>query len=301
MNNPIKNAMDTKLASLAWDERHSRRLLRAVQEGTKMKKKLPLSLAIALGMVLIAAAAYAALTFTRAPQADAAYKARQALVETYGLSPATLGLFNPVEEKTDSGWVVTFYGEGLANGLIGDYTVRLQGEEAAASWTHDSADKALLDSGSLASPAWGQQQMKRALLEPEAANQAIARYYEEHPEERGKPPAFQPPQITLKEGESYWNGLMIQAGQPDKKALPLQEAQAKAEAAIKEEFALTKEDLQDALIEHSYHVVVSKAHSPLRGFRFFFEKDGVNLDIGVMMDAYTGEIYTIGIMTGGNE
>ncbi len=301
MNNPLKDAMDFKLAGLTWDKRRSDMVLCAIQKGTKMKKKMTVSLAMALSLVLIGAVAFAALTFTRAPQADAIYRARQKLTEAYGLSPATLGLFFPVEEQKDDARTVTFYGEGMPNALIGNYTVVIKGEEISAAWSHDGADKALLDSGDFSSPAWGQKQMKKALLNPDTANQAMMQFFEKHPEEKGKRPAYHPPEMKLKDGESYWQGMIIRDAKPDSKALPVEAAMEKAKAAMIEEFGFTQEDLKDAHIEHSYHEVVSKKHNPLHGFRFYFEKDKVNMDIGVMMDAYTGDIYLIGIVTGANE
>ncbi len=73
------------------------------------------------------------------------------------MTPAALGVFFPKASQEGKAWKVQFTGGGLPEGLVGEYTVLLaEGQPPKASWTHDDADKALLDTGSL-NPRLGRQ------------------------------------------------------------------------------------------------------------------------------------------------
>lgn len=267
-----------------------------------MKKKLSVGLALAMAVILLAAAGIAAVTVLRAPEADAVTLARRTLKQQYGLTPATMGLFYPVYEKEGGIETVRFIGDGLPHSLIGTYTVKLQNGQAKASWTHDGADKALMDSGSLESPAWGQKQMMIALTDDRAATEAVQRFRKAHPEDANDRPHLPTPPAALQEGESYWQGLILRPGTPGKNDLTKEKALALAKAALMDEFEVTPEALDKAEWESSFYHPKDERFPALWGFRFFIMEDGkAVMELGVMMNAVTGEVHTIGILTGGNE
>ena len=95
MSNPFRPLVDRRLSELHWDEQHSLQVLRALDAkgGTIMKKKLSLSFALVAAIVLMASIALAAVTLIYSPAASASMLARKALIEQYGLTHTTLGLF----------------------------------------------------------------------------------------------------------------------------------------------------------------------------------------------------------------
>lgn len=298
----LKTTLDRKLPYLVWDERKSRAVLNRMEGEATVKKKLSLSLVLAIAVILLAAAGIAAVSVLRVPEADAVTLARRALKQQYGLTPATMGLFYPEYEKKGEIETVRFIGDGMPHSLIGTYTVTLQNGQAKAAWSHDGADQALLNSGSLDSPAWGQKQMVTALLNDEAATEAVQRYMNAHPEALHDRPPLPTPPAGRQEDETYWQGLILKAGTPGKSDLAEDKALALAKAALLDEFDIKKEALDKAEWESSFYRPNDKRFPALWGFRLFLMKDGkVDMELGVMMNASTGEVHTIGILAGGNE
>ena len=306
MNEGLKNVLDRRLSALAWDDRRSQQVLRQIRGETKVKKKLSFSLVMAMTLMLAAGIAVAAVTISRAPMADAVTRARQALADKYGLTPAALGVFYPDEtQEEDGSWTISFIGEGMPQALIGSYTVVLKKDaEPVAAWTKDGADKALLDSGSLDSPAWGVKQIQKGLVDIGAKETAIHRHMKENPEQFGSanqtPLPMPTPCREAKEGEYFYRGEYWQAGTPAPDDLTREKAIEIAKAAMMEEFKLSRADidraeLTDALFRGA--IPDRPAHWSLH---YYVVVDEVELGLGVMIDAKTGEILSIGITTGGN-
>lgn len=301
MKTDFSKTLDRKLPGLIWDENKSRVVFKRLEGEQTVKKKLSMSLALAMVIILLAAAGIAAVTVLRAPEADAVTLARRALKQQYGLTPATMGLFYPQYEKNDHTETVRLIGDGMLHSLLGTYTVTLQNGQARAAWTHDGADKALLDSGSLDSPAWGQKQMMAALMDDQAATEAVQRYLTAHPEAVNDRPPLPTPPADLQEGESCWQGLILRPGTPGKNDLTEEKALALAQNALMDEFGMDKETLDKTTWESSFYRPKDERFPALWGFRFFVVQEGTaGTEMGVMMNALTGEVHTIGIMTGGN-
>ncbi|MGI6687225.1 MAG: hypothetical protein ACOX6Y_02485 [Christensenellales bacterium] len=301
MNDQLKQAMDRHFAALEWDDGRSRDVLRQVRGETKVKKKMSFSLVMAMTLILMAGIAVAAVTLSRAPAVDAVSRARQALADQYGLTPATLGVFCEEEKREGEGWVVTFTGDGMPQALIGSYTVTLKKDaESVAAWSHDGADQALLDSGSLDSPAWGVKQIQKCLVDIDAKEAAIHRHMEQNPglfKGLDDPAVITP--AELKEGESLRQGEVWQDAAPGPEGLTREKALEIAQAALMEEFALSREDMERAELTDALHRVATDG-SAVWSLHYYVVVDGVELGLGVQMDARTGEILSIGITTGGN-
>ena len=118
-----------------------------------MKKRMSAGLILAVALTLAAVSALAVYALTRSPEAEAKYQARQAVMDAYGLTAETMGLFHAEHEETDDGWRVTF--RALANidpGRAGVYTVEKTADGRTAAWSHDGLDPALWRGEDLTAP-----------------------------------------------------------------------------------------------------------------------------------------------------
>jgi len=303
MNDALKQVLDRQLSSLAWDNARSQDVLRQVRGETKVKKKLSVGLVMALTLMLVAIVAVAAITISRSSEAQAATQARQALADRYGLTPDTLGVFYMDKAQEGDTWTFTFSGEGLPGFLVGDYKVVLKkGEAPIASWTHDEADQALLDSGSLDSPVWGAKQIKTALMDTEARYTAIQEHIKASPEkvtyfERPYP---SPPADGTQKGEYYWYGELWKEGVPGPDMLTEAQALEIAKAALMDEFSLSQEDMDRAERTDSFFREETNSKGAVWSFHLYVVVDGVELGLNAVLDAITGEVQHLNITTGGN-
>ena len=101
------------------------------------------------------------------PEVEALYKANAALMDKYGHTHATLGLFAPKVHLYGETALVTYaINDGNVSAqLAGEYFVLNTEDIAHAFWSHDDADAALWQSGDLNSPAWGVKQLTAYLDE----------------------------------------------------------------------------------------------------------------------------------------
>lgn len=272
-----------------------------------MKKKVSFSLVMAMTLILVAGMAVAAVTLSRSPMADAVTQARKALEDKYGLTPAAMGIFYPSETKEEGdAWTITFIGNGMPQALVGNYTVVLKkGADPVASWSFDdAADKALLDSGSLESPAWGVKQIQKGLVDIEAKHEAIDKHIKANPDlfqyENEIPLPIPKDNRETKEGEYFYRGEYWQAGTPGPDDLPQDKAIEIAKAAMVEEFKLSQADMDRAELTDAFFRAATPDRVALWSIHYYVVVDKVELGLGVLLDAKTGEILSIGLTTGGN-
>lgn len=184
-------------------------------------------LAVALMLLALAATALAVgLRFSG--RFTAQQQARQAVMNQYGLTDEMLDLF--ACEMADS--TFRFTAQSYADRL-GEYTVTHIGSTWTAAWSHDEADANLLDSGDLASPAWGAAQLARLLpaFRQQAANWASV---------------LDISQLTLEECAAL-DAPMLQAQEagtvinivPDEGDLPPEDALRMARSAIASKYGVT--------------------------------------------------------------
>ena len=176
MRNGLREIADRELSALRWEARNRNAVLARTKGAVKMKKRMSVGLIVALILALGAVSALAAYALTRSPEAQAMHEARQALRDAYGLSAETLGIFVAEYEETQQGWRVTMRaGDGVDGERAGVYTVEKTQDGLAAAWSHDGLDPALWRGGDLTAPAYGQEQLYRALHEGREEAERLAR------------------------------------------------------------------------------------------------------------------------------
>lgn len=302
MKNEFQQLVDRRLSGLQWDERRARRVLAALESegGTIMKRKLTLSIALVTVIVLMASVALAAVTLIYSPSASALNQARNALIEQYGLTHTTLGLFTHSLSMDGDTITFTFADDLMASygGNAGDYTVTLRDGEVIASWTHDEADPALWQSGDLDAPIWGQPQLEAILRERTLAGTAIGESdcddsgvtYEFASSTPAPAPAETPELVPIE----------IAPVTPAPGELTEAEALAIVRAALMETFGLTEDDIANT--DFFRCELMQVGDYPLRHWSVnaWCQKDGFDWNMYVEIDASTGEITAIVMQTGGN-
>lgn len=302
MKNEFQQLVDRRLSGLQWDEGRTRRVLSALEPGggTIMKRKLPLSFALVTAIVLMASVALAAVTLIYSPSAGALNQARNALIEQYGLTHTTLGMFMTGLSMDGDTTTVTFAGDWMASygGNAGDYTVTLRDGEVTASWTYDEADPTLWQSGDLDAPIWGQPQLETFLREKTIGGTAIdesdyddsgAAY--EFASSTPEPAPAETPEVVH---------IEIAQVTPAPGELTEDEALAIARAALMETFGLTEDDITNT--DFFRCELMQVGDYPLRHWfvNAWCQKDGYDWNMYVEIDASTGEITAIVMQTGGN-
>lgn len=268
----------------------------SVKEETTMRKKMMTSVLIAAMMlVLLTATAFAVYTLTRSEQDNMVSQARKALMSEYGLTTETLGLFYVETEQTGDKWDITFVADGFYPPLLGDYVVKIAPETPVdVSWTHDNVDPALWQEGELTAPVWGQPQMLYALKNRDEADDVAASLW------AGE--ATIPPQgksVKIVSGDTFmWNGQSLKLSTPSGTAMPKAEALALAKQVLIEETGLTEAELNEGSVSIEFYE--REEGTPIWAFQFYLVNDDIEVGLGVMLDAHSGEILSTGITTGGN-
>lgn len=139
MKNEFKRTVDTQLSDIEWTNAHTENVLNRLEE-EKMTKRISMkTLMIAAALfVLTTAVAFAVVTITRSPEAEAMRTARASVMEKYGLSAEAIAYLNGQYEATDDGWKVVFGGTEET----GAYEVAFDGKTALASWSYEGTDMA---------------------------------------------------------------------------------------------------------------------------------------------------------------
>lgn len=303
MKNEFQQLVDRRLSGLQWDERRTQRVLRSLEPegGTIMKRKMTLSLALVAAIVLMASIALAAVTLVYSPSASALKQAREVLIDRYGLTHTTLGMFMTGLSMDDDTITVTFYGDWMASygGNAGDYTVTLREGEVTAAWTHDEADPAIWQSGDPDAPIWGQPQLEAFLRErtiggtvidaPDTDENAVT--YEFATCTPEPVPAEEPELVPIE----------IIEVTPSPNDLPRDEALAIARAALMENYGLSETQMADDVDIVSCELRQISNYSPrVWLISAWIQMDGFDWNMYVEIDASTGEIIIVDMQTGGN-
>lgn len=132
---------------------------------------------VLIAAVLIFALACTALAvgLNRNAKYEAMKIARDTLMTRYGITNDTIAFFESDITTEDGAFSIVFHAVKFNFDAIGEYVVRIKdGEEVAASWTHDDVDPSVYASGQLDAAVWGPVQLEAALAVERAyrANQA---------------------------------------------------------------------------------------------------------------------------------
>lgn len=147
---------------------------RALQEERQPMKRKHYRAIVVMAVLIIAMACTAlAVTMSQSAKFSKVQAAREAVMEKYGLTVDTMGIFAADATQRDGAWTIVFSPLKYITQGVGQYTVVLSEDGAAeASWTYDDTDPAVYASGSLDAEVWGQAQLEAA--------QAVSRAYYEN-------------------------------------------------------------------------------------------------------------------------
>lgn len=132
-----------------------------------MKGGIPMkNLLILLLAFILTAPAVMAEEVILSPDLLALQRANQSLMDKYGHTHETLGLFHVSLQCYGEQYLITYRSNGSVPGILtGEYIAIVLDEDIHVIWTHDNADAALWQSGELTSPAWGVKQLTAYLDE----------------------------------------------------------------------------------------------------------------------------------------
>lgn len=299
MRDGLREIVDRELSGLRWQPRNRSAVLARTKGEPKMKKRMSAGLILAVALTLAAVSALAVYALTRSPEAEAKYQARQAVMDAYGLTAETMGLFHAEHEETDDGWRVTF--RALANidpGRAGVYTVEKTADGMTAAWSHDGLDPALWRGGDLTAPAYGQEQLLYALNEGQEEALALAR------ESAASGPMQTPPApAPVNEDASVW--MDVREVEPGPEDMSLAEAKEIMRAAAQEELGLSGAGAAAVGAAEDFDEVGARLvedNAGRRMWEFAVEVDlgDTHISGGAFVDARTGEIVLFDYESGGN-
>lgn len=299
MRDGLREIVDRELSGLRWQPRNRSAVLARTKGEPKMKKRMSAGLILAVALMLAAVSALAVYALTRSPEAEAKYQARQAVMDAYGLTAETMGLFHAEHEETDDGWRVTF--RALANidpGRAGVYTVEKTADGRTAAWSHDGLDPALWRGEDLTAPAYGQEQLLYALNEGQEEALALAR------ESAASGPMQTPPApAPVNEDASVW--MDVREVEPGPEDMSLAEAKEIMRSAAQEELGLSGAGAAAVGAAEDFDEVGARLvedNAGRRMWEFAVEVDlgDTHISGGAFVDARTGEIVLFDYESGGN-
>lgn len=299
MRDGLREIVDRELSGLRWQPRNRHAVLARTKGEPKMKKRLSAGLILAVVLMLAAVSALAVYALTRSPEAEAMYQARQAVMNAYGLTAETMGLFHAEHEETDGGWRVTF--RALANidpQRAGVYTVVKTADGMTAAWSHDGLDPALWRGGDLTAPAYGQEQLFYALNEGKEEALELAG------EKAAPTPAQTPPvPAPVNDDASVW--MDVREVEPGPEDMSLAQAKEIMRSAAQEELGLTGAEAAAVGTAEDFDEAGARLvedNTGRRMWEFAVEVDlgDTHISGGAFVDACTGEIVLFDYASGGN-
>lgn len=318
--NEFQQLVDHQLANVQWDHRMSGAVLRKLRQQEPVRRTPALRIALACAGVVLCLALVALSILNNPPapdvvvatqpvhttlapvhvpdtRAEAVFQARQAVMEKYGLTLRTLGVFLDDCQLTDTGWVVTFETSGQINHrLAGVYTVEKQNGSITAAWSHDDVDPALWADGTLNRVAWGQEQLLYAL--GEGSRDAFTINQEIN--------AIDGFTINYDyiEGTELW-GDPLANDEPQEGDIPVEEAIAAAREAIRQQFGLDPDQVYNTEGEPILTAAYAQMRQSASGVRVWLFTPAMDLPddeyyVAICINARTGELERLEYTTLGN-
>jgi len=133
----FKQMADQRLSALSWDTNAA---MRRLQKPSPAPIRRPAVAALVMALALAAATALAVgLQMSR--QVEVKRIAREAVMQTYGLSPETISLFTEHAKETDGTWIVSFETEKFRD--TGEYIATIaQDGTVQTQWTLEGTEGA---------------------------------------------------------------------------------------------------------------------------------------------------------------
>ena len=293
MNDRFAKDVDTLLSGLTWEQRDSNAVLATLRgEQPKMKHKLSLGLVLAIALVLLAAVALAiGLSFS--PQFSAVRSARQAVTAKYGLSQEMLGLYSEQVSEDASGTTVHYYGnnsEFLKADRMGDYTAVVSANgSATATWSHDGADVAALQSGDVSAPVWGATQLQKVI----DSYQTYQQWQKDTPDLYLLPLKQQAARLAQLDAMiAPFEVCISRTALPDAADIPEEDALTLARQALKQQFGVQADD---GWRTERFLQIGENDDADNRLYTFYFQKGGDATPLQsyrIAVLARTGEVIT---------
>ncbi len=306
MKTDFRQLVDRDLSGLRWDEERQARVLASLEPkgGTSVKRKMTMSLAFALVLMMMASVALAAVVLNYSPQAKALTMARNAVIETYGLTHTTLGLFTYDMSMTEGQTVIVFHSDVVdeqGEHLAGEYTVTIpDGGAPVAVWSHDDVDPAIWQSGDMNAPVWGQPQLETFLQDKTNGGTVD---YNAVLDDGAVTYSMNTPEPPAMEGDGpivEFETIEIAQVTPGPDELTETAVIELAREALMESFGLSEGEA--ARIDFFSCVLQQFGDYKPRTWQInaYLNQDGYDWNMYVNLDAETGEILDIGMSTGGN-
>ena len=297
----IKQAFDLRFRSLRFQAGSRRAVLgRALgKEEPVMKKKMSAALAFAIALALTLATALAAVAVLYSDNAAKINLAREALYETYKLTPKTLGLFTQDGREENGVYTLTWTCNTYHPSLTGVYTTVVKDGKATASWSYDDVDKSVYDSGALSAPVWGPKQLEASFASKEEAS-GYSLALDAKDRENGVAETTGHKSEPLADGERIWQGEILREAEPGANDLPVERAYAIAVQALVTDFGMDEDVIaaNTATLDEAF--LLREDGSGVWDIGLYLIIDGVDYDCAVRLDSVTGEVLTIDVWTGGN-
>lgn len=269
-----------------------------------MKRKMTMAIALAAALVMVASVAVAAVVLNYSPQAKAMSVARNAVIDKYGLTHTTLGLFNYNMSMLEGQTIIVFHSDVVdeqGEHLAGEYTVTIPDDgEPTATWSYDSVDPAIWQSGDMNAPVWGQPQLETFLRDK--TNGGTVNYnvvlddgvvYSTNTPE--------PPAMHAEDGTTaVFETIEIAKVTPRPNELTEDAAIEMARMALMDSFNLTEGEATRIDFFHCELHQFGNYEPRTWQINAYINQDGYDWNMYVMIDASTGEILDIGMQTGGN-
>lgn len=211
--------------------------------GHRPMPRRKLSTVLALGVLITALAATAlALGLQWSQRYQMGKTAKEAVMQKYGLTVETMGLFAESTAQDGNTWTFTYRPVLFSSNAIGEYTVVMEGgKEPIVTWSHDDVPKS--EGSGFDAEAWGQPQLESALSLHQAQQQSMA--------DTGEP-------MTLEDMAERDKALLEASEQglipfvmhvaPTEKDISPEDAVTLAKEAVFAKFGVPEERLSDAKV-----------------------------------------------------
>lgn len=281
----FKQAIDHTLSGLTGDPFLSQRVAANAEKGAKqMKHHFSKGLVIALIAILCMGTVAVAAGFYYGAGVQAQKAANSILLEKYGISSESLGLF-VVETSVDEYGTHVYYSAlpFLPMDRIGEYEVLITEDGTEGAWSHDDKDPALWESGAPECPYWGEKQLQAYLaVDGDERDEWLEKYLADGFEAVDSPSVYDTLEYTVVE--------------PEEGDLTSRQVREYAKTAVADVYGLTEEEAAQLEV-----TIYPKLLRCMDGRRLWDVGFGTyECSFRILLDAETGEVVHIKMESGGN-
>ncbi len=281
----FKQAIDHTLSGVHGDAFLTQRILARAEKGAKpVKYHFPKGVLIALIVILCMGTVAVAAGFNYGAGVQAQKAANSILLEKYGISSESLGLF-VVETSVDEHGTHVHYSAlpFLPMDRIGEYEVLITENGTEVTWSHDDKEPALWESGEPECPYWGEKQLQAYLaVDGNERDEWLGGYRAE---------GFEPV-----DPRSVYDTLEYSVVEPEEGDLTSRQVREYAKTAVVDVYGLTEEEA--AQLEVTIYPELLRCTDGRRLWDVGFGT--YECSFRILLDAETGEVVHIKMESGGN-